>query len=140
MYTVYQEENYPNSEKFKFGDNEKLCADLTELVRLGKKTATCGAFRDFEDGLEAMPEVGRVDIVLNWDGTPALAIRTKSVEVKKFCDVKDDFALLEGEDETLVEWQEGHKKFFERNGGFDPEMYLVCERFELVEVFENDIK
>ena len=130
------DEKYPNNEKFKFGDNEKLCAELTDLVRKGKKTATCGALRDYEDGNEALPTVGRVDIVLNWDGIPALVIRTTSVEIKRFFEVTEGFALREGEDESLAEWQEGHKAYFERNGGFDLRMKLVCECFELVEVFQ----
>ncbi len=135
MKNDYIDEKYPNNEKFKIGDNEQLCTELTELVRKGKKTATCGALRDFGTGKEAMPTVGRIDIVLNWDGTPALAIRTKSVEIKRFCEVDEEFALLEGEDESLGEWQDGHKAYFERNGGFDLQMELVCECFELVEVF-----
>jgi len=126
---------YPNNEKFKFGDSEKLCTELTSLVRSGKKTATCGALRDFRQGYEAMPVVGRIDIVLNWDDTPALAIKTKSIEILKFCDVSEKFALLEGENDSLIGWQEDHKRYFERNGGFDENMELVCECFELVEIF-----
>ncbi|THB76746.1 MAG: ASCH domain-containing protein [Desulfobulbaceae bacterium] len=128
-------EKYPNNEKFKLGDNEALCAELTDLVRSGRKTATCGALRDFRQGNEVMPVVGRIDIVLNWDGTPALAIKTKSIEIMRFCDVYEQFALLEGENDSLDEWQEDHKRYFERNGGFDESMELVCECFELVEVF-----
>ena len=135
MSSQYIEDKYPHSEKFKFGDNDKLCTELIELVRIGNKTATCGALRDIESGNEAMPTIGRVDIVLNWDGTPALAIRTKSVEIIRFCDVTEEFALLEGENESLSGWQEDHKNYFERNGGFELQMELVCECFELVEIF-----
>ncbi len=53
----------------------------------------------------------------------------------RFCDVYEQFALLEGENDSLDEWQEDHKRYFERNGGFDESMELVCECFELVEVF-----
>lgn len=127
---------YPNAETFKFGDGPELCARLTALVREGKKRATCGAMRDYEAGLEAMPEVGRIDIVLNWDDTPAMAIRTASLEQKRFSDVTADFALAEGENETLEGWQSDHQEYFERNGGFDPSMLLLCERFELIEDFE----
>jgi len=31
-----------DAESFTFGDNETLCDELLELVRSGKKTATCG--------------------------------------------------------------------------------------------------
>jgi uncharacterized protein YhfF len=33
----------------------------------------------------------------------------------------------------LADWRDDHKVFFERNGGFDPEMMLLFEHFELVE-------
>ncbi|MCT4609134.1 MAG: ASCH domain-containing protein [Pelagimonas sp.] len=125
---------YPEAESFRFGDSEALCQELLALVISGKKTATCGALRDFQDGGEAMPVVGRRDISLNWDGTPACVIETTEVTIRRFCDVDADFALSEGEDDSLEGWQRGHQAYFTRNGGFDPEMQLVCERFKLIEV------
>lgn len=125
-------QRHPEATTFKFGDGAQLSEQLTELVRSGKKVATCGALRDFSAEGEALPVVGRQDIVLNWDGTPALLIETVSVVIAKFCDVTEEFALLEGEDENLGGWQQGHRRYFERNGGFDPEMKLVCECFRLV--------
>jgi len=126
-------EKYPGAETFTFGDGPELCRDLLALVRSGKKTATCGALKDFEDGTEAMPVVGRRDISLNWDGSPALVIETAEVTIQRYCDVGAEFALAEGENDTLEGWRADHKIFFERNGGFDPEMKLVCERFRLIE-------
>ena len=125
---------YPNSTTFKFGDSEPLCNLLLNLVRKGKKTATCGALRDFESGGEDMPVVGRKDIALNWDDSPALVIETVEVTHQRFCDVKEGFALKEGENDDLEGWREDHRQYFERNGGFDNEMMLVCERFKLIEV------
>ena len=127
------QERFPDAETFKFGDTEGLSQRLIALVRSGQKTATCGALRDFEAGGEALPVVGRRDIALNWDGSPALVIETTEVTVQKFCDVSEDFALAEGENETRAGWARDHEMFFARNGGFDPEMMLVCERFKLVE-------
>lgn len=82
-----------------------------------------------------MPEEGRRDIALEWDGAAALVIETLEVEVRRFCDVDADFALAEGENETLEGWQADHRAYFERNGGWDPEMELVCERFRMAEDF-----
>lgn len=124
---------YPGAASFKFGDGASLCALLIRLVREGKKTATCGALHDFSDDGEELPVVGRCDIALNWDGTPALVIKTVSVEIKRFCDVDEEFALLEGENDSLLDWRSSHQAYFERNGGFDNEMLLVCERFEVIE-------
>ena len=127
---------YPGCAMFTFGDNKELCDELNSLVRSRRKTATCEALREFKDGNELMPRVGRINISLNWDGTPALAIRTLSIVVKKFREVDELFALAEGENENLEGWQSDHRSYFERNGGFEPEMELVCERFELVEDFQ----
>ena len=133
---------FPDAETFTFGDSKELCDWLLKLVREGKKTATCGALRDFGkgrmiDGKEAFPAAGRRDIALNWDGSPALVIETVEVSVRRFCDVDADFALAEGEDDALSGWQAGHRAYFERNGGWTAEMELVCERFKLVRDFET---
>jgi uncharacterized protein YhfF len=79
-----------------------------------------------------MPVVGRHDIALNWDGTPALILEILEVTQMRFCDVDESFALAEGENDNLEGWRRGHQAYFERNGGFDQEMLLVCERFKLV--------
>ncbi len=120
------------STTFTFGDSEELCNDLLRLVRSGKKTATCEALGEFGPEGEAMPVVGRRDIALNWDGTPALIIETLEVTQMRFCDVDECFALAEGENDDLEGWRHDHQRYFERNGGFDNEMMLVCERFKLV--------
>ena len=127
------QDTYPGAGTFRFGDNAALCQRLIGLVRAGKKTATCGALAEFDDDPDAMPVVGRCDIAANWDGTPALVIRTLSVTKVRFCDVTEDMALAEGENDSLLGWRKDHKAFFKRNGGFDPEMMLVFEHFELVE-------
>jgi uncharacterized protein YhfF len=126
-------EKYSGAETFRFGDGPALSAALLALVRAGTKTATCGALRDFRADGEPLPVVGRRDIALAWDGTPALVIETHAVTIRRFCDVDADFALAEGEDATLAGWQAGHRAFFARNGGWSEDMELVCERFRMVE-------
>ncbi|MFD1795798.1 ASCH domain-containing protein [Paracoccus aurantiacus] len=117
---------------FTFGDSRELNETLIALVRAGTKTATCGALRDFDEG-EEMPVVGRRDIALDWDGKPALLIETTEVTTLPFSEVPQDFALAEGEG-CFDDWRQAHIAFFTRNGGYDPDMLLVCERFRLVEV------
>lgn len=126
---------YPNAAFFQFGDGEKLCDELLALVRKGKKTATCGALRDFGGDGETMPVVGRQDIAVNWYGEPQLLIETVEVTQRRFCDVDVEFALAEGENDSLAGWQSDHQAYFSRNGGFDPKMELICERFRLIEDF-----
>ncbi len=129
----------PRSESvsFTFGDNEELCNELLRLVRLGHKTATCDALREYGSEGAAMPVVGRRDVALNWDGTPALLIETLEVTQMRFCDVDECFALAEGENDDLEGWRRDHQTYFERNGGFDSEMMLVCERFKLAHNYES---
>ncbi len=124
---------YPGAQTFKFGDSASMSAELLGLVRAGRKTATCGALRDYPEGSAETPVVGRRYIALEWGGRPALVIETLEVTVSRFCDMTEAFALAEGENETLEGWREDHRRYFERNGGFDPEMELLCERFRLVE-------
>ena len=124
---------YPGAETFTFGDSRALCDEILPLVRSGAKTATCGALRDYEDGSEPMPVAGRRDIALDWDGAPAAVIETTSVEIMRFDEVGEAFALAEGEFASYEEWREGHVRYFERNGGWSADMKLVCERFRLVE-------
>lgn len=128
---------YPDCTTFTFGDNRELCDELISLVRNGRKTATCEALRVFEAGSEMMPSVGQIEIVLNWDGTPAIAIRVLSIAIRKLNEIDELFALAEGENNSLEEWKLDHQGYFKRNGGFDSEMKLVCERFELAEDFEK---
>lgn len=124
-------QRYPGAEAFRFGDGPELCDRLLSLVRSGAKTATCGAARDFAAG-EALPVIGRRDIALTWEGAPALVIETSEVTRCRFDAVPEEFALAEGEG-TFAEWREGHIRYFERNGGWSPDMELVCERFRVVE-------
>lgn len=131
---------YPGATTFKFGDSRALCDELLGLVRNGKKRATCVPLRDFETGAEVMPAAGRRDIALDWDDEPALVIETTEVTIRRFCDVDADFALAEGENDSLAGWQRDHSAYFARNGGFDPEMDLVCERFRLVADFGQEAK
>lgn len=125
--------HYANAVTFSFGDSPELNEELLALVLSGKKTATCGALRDYGDGKEAMPVVGRRDVVLNGAGEPAAVIETLSTEIKRFDDVGPEFSDLEGEG-PYAKWRAEHEAYFARNGGFSPDMELVCERFKLVEV------
>ncbi len=124
--------------RFAFGDSPALADELLELVLAGRKTATCGALSDFEAGGEPMPQVGRQDIVLDGKGRPAAVIETVEITIRAFSEVDEDFARAEGEgDLSLTFWREGHEAYFQRNGGFSPDMKLVCERFRLVKILER---
>jgi uncharacterized protein YhfF len=56
----------------------------------------------------------------------------------RFCDVDENFALAEGENGDLEGWRRDHRRYFERNGGFDNELMVVCERFKLVHDYGSE--
>ena len=122
-----------NANTFSFGDTPEMADELLALVLAGVKTASCGALRDFPEGV-ARPQVGRRDVVLDGRGRRAAVIETVEVTVRRFDAVDEKFAFEEGEgSRTLDEWRKSHRAYFERNGGFSPDMELLCERFRLVE-------
>ena len=125
---------YPDAQHFTFGDSHELCEALLALVASGAKTATCMPLAHVAAGHEPMPQIGRRDIATDWEGRPRLVIETVEVTLRPFREVDEDFALAEGENESLEGWRTDHRRYFERNGGFEPDMMLVCERFRVVEI------
>ena len=124
---------------FSFGDSPEMADELLALVLEGRKIATCGAARDFGPGRAEMPVVGRQDVVLDGRGRPAALIETLEVTFRRFDEIDEAFARDEGEGfGTLPEWRDGHREYFERNGGYSPDMMLVCERFRLVGALGTD--
>jgi uncharacterized protein YhfF len=124
---------------FSFGDSPAMADALLALVLGGQKTATCGALRDFPEGSPARPQVGRRDVLLDGRGRMAAVIETVEVTVRRFDEVDEKFAWDEGEGfRTLADWRAGHQAYFERNGGFSPDMELICERFRLVEALPRN--
>ncbi len=125
---------YPGAATFRFDEGGELTNMLLALVRAGKKRATCTHMALLEAGAEA-PQVGRRDIALNVDGSPALVIETLELRHTTFAEMTEEMALLEGEDESLESWRENHERYFRRLGVFAPDMPLIWERFEVVEDF-----
>lgn len=126
---------YENAVTFQFGDSPELADELLALVLAGTKTATCGALHHFNDK-EPVPAAGRRDVVLDGKGRPACVIETTHVLIQRFDQVDEAFALAEGEGPYDV-WRDAHIGYFERNGGYAPDMMLVCERFRVVKVFDR---
>ena len=123
----------PEAETFRFGDSEALCNSILALVRAGKKTATCEAMRAYTEDGDAFPKVGRRDVALNWDGSPALMLETAEVTVRRFDQMDEAFVAAQGEFRDLAHWREDYRAYFTRNGGFSEDMELMCERFRVVE-------
>jgi uncharacterized protein YhfF len=123
---------YPGAVTYRFGDSAALCDELLALVRAGRKRATCASEAEIAGG-ETPPEVGRCDIAEDFDGVAQIVTRTLELRRVRFRYMTAEMALLEGEDEDLAGWRAGHERYYRRLGIFDPEMWLLWERFEVVE-------
>lgn len=124
---------YPNAETYKSGDSAALNAQILDLMRRGRKTMTCEAWEVFGPDGEAMPKPGRIDIALDWEGRPALAVRTLKVERVRYCDVTDAYVAPQGEFTDLADWRAGYRAVLTRAGRFREDMELMIETFEVVE-------
>lgn len=123
----------PECETFRFGDSAAMSAQILDLVRSGKKVATCEAARAYSEGGDAWPEVGRRDVALEWDGAPAVMIETVAVETRRFCEMDTAFVAAQGEFVDLEHWRAAYRAYFEATGGFSDDMKIMCETFKLVE-------
>lgn len=132
------ERNQPMPEAWGFGDGAAMADELGALVVAGTKTATCGAFWEYEAEGEAIPQEGELSIVTDGNGDPMCIIQTTEVETKPFNQVDAQFAFDEGEgDRTLAYWRKVHWEFFTRSLKAiqrtpSETMPLVCERFKVI--------
>ncbi len=126
---------YPGAVCFTFGDSEALNAQILDLVRTGAKTVTCDARAGFKARGEPLPEAGRLDIALDWAGQPVLALRTLRVDLMPFDAMTEALVADQGEFRDLADWRAGYEAYLTRAGVFAPQVMMVVERFEPVEVF-----
>ncbi len=118
-----------------FGGSAEEADELLRLVLDGTKTATASALLDYEAEGGALPEVGSLSILLDGRGHPRALVSTTEVEVVPFDEVDEEHARLEGEgDRSLAHWREVHERFFHTDSsrGFEPDMPVVLERFEVI--------
>jgi uncharacterized protein YhfF len=126
-------EKYQQLRKFAFGDGSELADQLLELVIKGIKTATCSTA---DEPNTSTP--GEQWVVLDGRGEPRCVIESTEVTYRRFEEMDAAFAYDEGEgDRSLAYWRSAHRAYFGRLGNFSEDMMLMCERFRLVEVFDD---
>ncbi len=124
--------------RWSFGDSPAMADALLALVLSGAKTATCGSLAACEGEPWWPIRPGDRSVVLDGAGRPACVLETVDVALRRFDDVDQSFARDEGEgDLSLGWWRDAHRRYFERNGGWSPDMTLVCERFRVVRVLDR---
>jgi uncharacterized protein YhfF len=126
-------EKYRSLRSFAFGDGPELADELLDLVMKGVKTATCSTEDDPDTSTP-----GERWIVLDGRGQARCVIETTEVSYHRYNEMDAAFARDEGEgDRSLAYWRSAHRIYFGRLGKFSEDMMLMCERFRLVEVFED---
>jgi uncharacterized protein YhfF len=121
-----------------FGRDAQLVNELGDLVRAGVKGASAGLVADWEAVGDPIPELGDIEIIVDWNGEPVAVVEVTEVRHIPFGDVDAAFAWDEGEgDRTLAWWRAAHRRFFtpicERLGiALDESTPLVCRRFRLL--------
>ena len=120
-----------------FGASPEQADALLSLVLAGTKTATAGAFWDYESEEEPLPEVGSLSILLDGAGHPQALVEITDVRIAPFDEVDEEHARREGEgDLSLAHWREVHRQFFldvaTHDRGFESTMPVVLERFRVV--------
>jgi uncharacterized protein YhfF len=112
-----------------FGGGAASADALVELVLAGKKTATCWAAR-----FGQLSHIGKRVVLRDSLGRSRAVLETVGLERRRFCDIDESWARLEGEgDLSLDYWRTVHEAFFRREGQFSDDMDLWCERFRVVE-------
>ena len=140
---IYWDEYWGNQEKpqsvsaWQFGATPDY---LAQLVIDGIKTATCSGHIFYELENEPLPTTEDYNIILNSDDQPVAITKTVEVTITPMNKVSEEFAIAEGEgDRTYRYWWEVHEEFFRNElhtikREFSEDMILVCERFEVIHV------
>jgi uncharacterized protein YhfF len=118
-------------------ETQSVADELAELVLAGVKRAHATLHRDFQQALDALPQIGDHLVVLDGAGTPRAIVRTTRVELRHFNEIDDEFAFDAGEgDLTLRWWLTAHRQDYAERAERD--CFEVDERIELVlEWFER---
>ena len=122
---------------YHFDITEEWANKLLGLVLAGTKKATSSSLYSYEWQGAALPKIGDLNIVTDWDGNPQCVIETTNVTILPFRDMTFEICKREGEDDSLESWQEGHIHFFTEDGKtegyqFTWDMPVVFEDFEVI--------
>lgn len=123
-------------EKVKFGDSFAEIDDLANKVLLGEKVATSSLLIYYERGLKIKSVVGDYFSVLNSSDKSVAFVRIDKIQVVKFGDITEAFAIEEG-DGSLENWMTIHQSYYSKllsqfGEELSPETLLVCEWFTVV--------
>ena len=119
-----------------FGNPGESRDKLISLILDGNKRATAGTLEwDYLAENEPLETVGERLAVLDNQKNQVATIEITKVEVRKFSEVSDEFALAEAEgDLSGDDFRESHLEFWSKLGlDIADETQIVCIYFDLVE-------
>ena len=120
-----------------FGDGAEMRDRLLDFVFNGNKRATAGMLEYDYDEDEPVESVGEIFILVGNENQPVGKIQITRVDVVRFDQVSDEFALAEAEgDLSGDDFRNSHRAFWEGCGyEVKPESMVVCAYFELLEKY-----
>ena len=104
----------------------------------GNKRATAGLLEhDYRAEGEAIEHIGEILVVLGNENEPLGKLQATRVEIVRFDEVSDEFALAEAEgDLSGDDFRNSHRAFWDGCGyEVKPETMVVCMYFDLIEKY-----
>jgi uncharacterized protein YhfF/ribosomal protein S18 acetylase RimI-like enzyme len=123
-----------NLRSIEFGTPGESRARLIDFIVNGNKRATAGLLDDYAKESEPVESVGECLAMLDNDNQHVATLRVTRVEVSRFIDVPDEFALAEAEGGlNAADFRASHNDFWSRIGEtIIDETQIVQVYFELL--------
>jgi uncharacterized protein YhfF len=100
-----------------FGTPGELRRRLTDFVLHGNKRATAGLVKEYTEEGEPIEHVGELLALVDDEGGSVGTLLVTRVEVLRFADVPDEFALAEAEgDLDAADFRASHGDYWTRGG------------------------
>jgi uncharacterized protein YhfF len=122
-----------------FGNPGESRQRLVNFVLHGNKRATAGLLKDYEAEGEPVEHVGELLAMVDNEGHRVGTLRVTRVNIMRFADVPDEFALAEAEgDLNAADFRSSHRKFWTEAGEtITDDTPVVTVYFDLVEPYES---
>jgi uncharacterized protein YhfF len=119
-----------------FGTPGESREKLVNLILHGNKRATAGLLKEYEDEDEPVEHIGECLAMVDNNGDHVGTLKVTRVEVLRFIDVPDEFALAEAEGDLNAEdFRRSHLAFWTRVGEHvDNETPIVTIYFDLLPI------
>jgi uncharacterized protein YhfF/ribosomal protein S18 acetylase RimI-like enzyme len=119
-----------NLRSIEFGTPGESRARLVDFIVNGNKRATAGLLDDYAKESEEVESVGECLAMLDNNDQHVATLRVTRVEVSRFIDVPDEFALAEAEgDLNSADFRASHSDYWSRTGE------IITDETQIVQVY-----